>query len=165
MTSVTCSEIRRENSSQPSGVYNINPRRLSNESVAVYCNMTSKNGTGVTVIGHDSEDRTEVLYYHVDTANPDIHKSASTVNSKELFSYLQRRRKSCFDPFTHFKSVDSIPLRGSFEPFKGSHHIAKVTLRGVSVPFRKRRETPWVIIFISLWGRNYNRSWNDFSKS
>ena len=50
----TCTEIRRENSNLPSGVYNINPQRLPNESVVVYCNMTSKNGTGVTVIEHDS---------------------------------------------------------------------------------------------------------------
>ena len=40
-------------------------------------------------------------------------------------------------------------------------HISEITHRGVSVPFRKSRETPWIIIFIPLWGQNYPRSWKD----
>ena len=56
----TCTEIRKQNTSLPSGIYDINPDNRTSNTVAVYCDMTSKNGTGVTVIGHDSESRTEV---------------------------------------------------------------------------------------------------------
>ena len=59
-TPSTCTEIRQENTSLPSGNYDINPDNRTSNTVAVYCDMTSKNGTGVTVIGHDSESRTEV---------------------------------------------------------------------------------------------------------
>ena len=56
----TCTEIRKQNTSLPSGNYDINLDNSTSNTVAVYCNMTTKNGTGVTVIGHDSESRTEV---------------------------------------------------------------------------------------------------------
>ena len=62
----TCTKIRSENSNQPSGFYYINPLRLPNGRVSVYCDMASKNGTGVTVIGHDSENRTKVWYCYID---------------------------------------------------------------------------------------------------
>ena len=42
----------------------MNPQGLSASTLAqVYCDMTSKNGVGVTVIGHDSESRTLVKGY------------------------------------------------------------------------------------------------------
>ena len=56
----TCTELRKQNISLPSGNYDINPDCSTSNTVAVYGDMTSKNGTGVTVIGHDSELRTEV---------------------------------------------------------------------------------------------------------
>ena len=59
-TPSTCTEIRKQDTSLPSGNYDINPDNRTTNTVAVYCDMTSKNGTGVTVIGHDSESRTEV---------------------------------------------------------------------------------------------------------
>ena len=59
-TPSTCTEIRQENTSLHSGDYDINPDNRTSNTVAVYCDMTSKNDTGVTVIGHDSELRTEV---------------------------------------------------------------------------------------------------------
>ena len=49
-----------------SGMYDFNPEceaLNSSLSAQVYCNMTSKNGVGVTVIGHDSESRTLVRGY------------------------------------------------------------------------------------------------------
>ena len=59
-TASTCTEIRKQDSSLPSGNYDISPDNSTSNTVAVYCDMTTKNGTGVTVIGHDSESRTEV---------------------------------------------------------------------------------------------------------
>ena len=43
-------------------MYSINPQGL-NFSAQVFCDMTSKNGVGVTVIGHDCESRTLVDGY------------------------------------------------------------------------------------------------------
>ena len=60
LTPSTCTEIREQDTSLPSGNYDINPDNRTTNTVTVYCDMTSKNGTGVTVIGHDSESRTEV---------------------------------------------------------------------------------------------------------
>ena len=59
-TPSTCTEIRQQNTSLPSGNYDINPDNRTSNTFAVYCDMTLKNGIGVTVIGHDSESRTEV---------------------------------------------------------------------------------------------------------
>ena len=59
-TPSTCTKIRQQYISLPSGNYNINPDNRTSNTVVVYCDMTSKNGIGVTVIGHDTESRTEV---------------------------------------------------------------------------------------------------------
>ena len=57
----SCSALLMNRPSTTSGWYYINPQGLGLSSlVRVYCDMTSKNGSGVTVIGHDSESRTLV---------------------------------------------------------------------------------------------------------
>ena len=48
----------------PSGLYDIYPEGIQRASFKVYCDMTSKNGTGVTVIRHDSEVRTRARIYN-----------------------------------------------------------------------------------------------------
>ena len=53
----SCSALLRNYPSTTSGIYYIN---LQGSMLKVYCNMTSKNGVGVTEIGHDSESRTFV---------------------------------------------------------------------------------------------------------
>ncbi|XP_068677027.1 uncharacterized protein [Montipora foliosa] len=56
----SCSEIRKYGSSL-SGNYVIDPDGPGGlEPFTVYCDMTDKNGVGVTVISHDSESRTYV---------------------------------------------------------------------------------------------------------
>ncbi len=45
------------------GVYNIVPQGVRSSPFPVYCDMTSKNEIGVTVIGHNSESRTKVNGY------------------------------------------------------------------------------------------------------
>ena len=63
-SSATCSALLKKVPSSPSGLYFINPEGLvSSPVVQVYCNMTSKSGVGVTVIGHDIELRTLVKGY------------------------------------------------------------------------------------------------------
>ena len=58
----TCTSLRQRNSSTTSGNYSITSKG-SHSPVQVYCDMTSKNGAGVTVIGHDSETETLVKGY------------------------------------------------------------------------------------------------------
>ena len=58
----SCSDWKKSNSSAPSGFYVISPGIQTGVTpFTVFCNMTEKNGVGVTVISHDSEDRTSVL--------------------------------------------------------------------------------------------------------
>ena len=60
VTAASCSEIRKYASSV-SGNYVIDPDGKGGQaSFSVFCDMTDKNGVGVTVISHDSESRTYV---------------------------------------------------------------------------------------------------------
>ena len=60
----TCSEIKLYNPHATSGSYVIDPDGDgSYEPFTVHCDMTDKNGVGVTVVGHDSENRTLVKGY------------------------------------------------------------------------------------------------------
>ena len=60
----TCSSLLKKTPSTISGNHYINPQGLRPLPLAqVYCDMTSKNGVGVTIFGHDSESRTFVNGY------------------------------------------------------------------------------------------------------
>ena len=56
----SCSALLTNYPSTTSGIYYIN---LQGSMVQVHCDMTSKNGVGVTEVGHDSESRTFVNGY------------------------------------------------------------------------------------------------------
>ncbi|XP_022783137.1 contactin-associated protein-like 2 [Stylophora pistillata] len=56
----TCTSVKAD-ISDVSGDYFIDPEgALGEDPFPVYCNMTDKEGVGVTVVGHDSENRTQV---------------------------------------------------------------------------------------------------------
>ena len=56
--------MKSESSEAASGSYVIDPDGEGGyEPFTVFCDMTDKNGVGVTVVGHDSEDRTLVDGY------------------------------------------------------------------------------------------------------
>ena len=60
----SCSEIKYHSPHAKSGSYVIDPDgEGGGRPFTVFCNMTDKDGVGVTVIGHDSEDRTHVIGY------------------------------------------------------------------------------------------------------
>ena len=56
----TCTALKQRNKYLLNGTYQINPNRTSVSLVTVQCDMTSKNGVGVTVVGHDSESTVKV---------------------------------------------------------------------------------------------------------
>ena len=60
----SCSEIKYHSPKIPDGSYIIDPDGEGGfEPFTVFCDMTDKNGVGVTVIGHDSEARMHVNGY------------------------------------------------------------------------------------------------------
>ena len=60
----SCSDIKARSPQATSGSYVIDPDGDGgNEPFNVFCDMTDKNGVGVTVVGHDSEARTLVDGY------------------------------------------------------------------------------------------------------
>ena len=64
ITGKTCSEIKLYSPQATSGSYVIDPDGEGGyEPFTVYCDMTDKNGVGVTIVGHDSETRTLVNGY------------------------------------------------------------------------------------------------------
>ena len=60
----SCSDLKRLHPTAQQGNYIIDPDGVGGlEPFIAYCNMTDKNGVGVTVISHDSENRTWVNGY------------------------------------------------------------------------------------------------------
>ncbi len=89
----SCSALLIKHPSTTSGWYYINPQELGSSSlVQVYCDMTSKNGVGVTVIGHDSESRTLVMGYEA----PGSYKRTITYDiSMQQIVAIMRQSKNC----------------------------------------------------------------------
>ena len=105
MTATSCSVIRKHVSSV-SGNYVIDPDDAGVLTpFTVYCDMSDKNGTGVTVISHDSESRT-----HVNGCEPegcysrDIHYIG--VSLSQLAS-LTRVSSHC-EQFIKYECYDSV---------------------------------------------------------
>ncbi len=88
-----CSALLKRRPSTTSGWYYIHPQGLSSsQSVRVFCDMTSKNGVGVTVIGHDSESRTLVKGYNP----PGSYKRTITYDiSMEQIVAIMKQSKNC----------------------------------------------------------------------
>ena len=82
----TCSKVKA-NIIDVSGDYFIDPDGvLGEDPFPVYCNMTDKGGVGVTVVGHDGENRTQVIgYEEPGNYSLDVHfRSASISQLKAL---------------------------------------------------------------------------------
>ena len=77
----SCSVIRKYRGSSLSGNYVINPDDWAVHSFTVHCDMTDKNGVGVTVISHDSESRTLVNGYGgKGSYSRDIHYTGASLS-------------------------------------------------------------------------------------
>ncbi len=103
----SCSALLIKHPSTTSGWYNINPQGLnSSPLVRVYCDMTSKNAVGVTVIGHDSESRTLVRGYKA----PGSYKRKITYDiSMEQIVAIMRQSKNC-EQFIKYECYHSVLL-------------------------------------------------------
>ena len=92
-TPTTCSELLQKHPSTTNGNHYLNPQELDSlSSVQVYCDMTSKNGVGVTVIGHDSESGTLVKGYE----SPGSYKRKINYDiSMEQIVAIMKHSKNC----------------------------------------------------------------------
>jgi hypothetical protein len=85
----SCSALLIKHPSTPSGMYYINHQGLSSSpSFQVYCDMTSKNGVGVTVIGHDSGSRSLVNGY--DPAGSYKRKIEYDISMEQIFAIMKQ---------------------------------------------------------------------------
>ena len=82
----SCSDIKVRSPQATSGSYVIDPDGDGgNEPFNVFCDMTDKNGVGVTVVGHDSEARTLVVGYEA----PGSYVKHITYNATGLIGVAQ----------------------------------------------------------------------------
>ena len=108
----SCSVIKKHASSV-SGNYVIDPDGEGGLApFTVYCDMTAKNGVGVTVISHDSESRTQVRGYNPQGSySRDIHYTG--VSLSQLAS-LTRVSSSC-EQFIKYACYNSVLLYNNNE--------------------------------------------------
>ena len=101
----TCSDLLMTHPSTTSGNYYLNPQGLvESPSVQVFCDMTSKNGVGVTVIGHDSESRTLVKGYD----SPGSYKRKIKYDiSMEQIVAIMKQSKNC-EQFIKYECYHSV---------------------------------------------------------
>ena len=107
----SCSVLRKHVSSV-SGNYVIDPDGLGSlPPFTVYCDMSDKNGVGVTVISHDSESRT-----HVQGCNPagcysrDIHYTGASLSQ---LASLTRVSSHC-EQFIKYECYHSMIFRSGY---------------------------------------------------
>ena len=97
----TCNDIRRSGKRQ-SGAYTIYP--LSKSHVQVYCDMTSMNNRGITVISHDSEARTLVQGFE----NPGTYRKRITYNiPMQIIKAIIAESNTC-QQFIKYECMDSV---------------------------------------------------------
>ena len=103
----TCSVLSTKHPSTTSGNHYLNPQGLAaSPSVQVYCDMTSKNGVGVTVIGHDSESRTLVNGY--DPAGSYKRKINYDISMEQIVA-IMKQSKNC-EQFIKYECYHSVLL-------------------------------------------------------
>jgi hypothetical protein len=106
----SCSVLLKDFPSTTSGMYLMYPQGLSfAPPLQVYCDMTSKNGAGVTVIGHDSESRTLVDGYE----DPGSYRRNITydISMEKIVAIIDRSKKceqfikyECYNIFFRYRS-------------------------------------------------------------
>ena len=124
----SCSEIRK-NVSSVSGNYVIDPDGEGGLApFTVYCDMTAKNGVGVTVISHDSESRTYVKGYEVrGSYSRDIRYTGASLSQ---LASLTRVSSNC-EQFIKYECIGSAFLQnGQFYGWWVSRDSAKMTYWG-----------------------------------
>ncbi|XP_028393393.1 uncharacterized protein LOC114517773 isoform X1 [Dendronephthya gigantea] len=98
----SCSILRQTSPTADSGKYLINP--IQGVVVSVFCDMTSKNGVGVTEIGHDSESRTLVSGY--DPAGSYKRKIKYEISMEQIVA-IMKQSMNC-EQFIKYECYNSV---------------------------------------------------------
>ena len=132
----TCSEIKLYSPQATSGSYVIDPDgEGSYEPFTVHCDMTDKNGVGVTVVGHDSEQRTLVKGYgRAESYVRDIHNTGTGLTRNgQLFGLLDISTHC--EQFIKYECHDSVLLyMGNPDGMWVSRDNSKMTYWGGATP-------------------------------
>ena len=101
----TCSVVKA-NISEQSGDYVIDPDGVQGENpFTVYCNMTDREGLGVTVVSHDSENRTHVNGFEdAGSYSRDIQYIGASLSQLKA---LTKASKSC-EQFIKFECLSAL---------------------------------------------------------
>ena len=105
----SCSALLTKHPSTASGMYYINPKGVSSSQlVHVYCDMTSRIGVGVTVIGHNSESRALVKGF-----NPpgSYQRKIEYDIPMEQIVVIVNQSKNC-EQFIKYECYDSVIFSG-----------------------------------------------------
>ena len=105
----SCSDLKRFDPTAQQGNYTIDPDGVGGlEPFTAYCNMTDKNGVGVTVISHDSESRTSVKGYEGKGSYLlDIHYTGASLSQLASLTTVS----SHCEQFIKYECKNSILLR------------------------------------------------------
>ncbi|KAL9975060.1 hypothetical protein ACROYT_G012176 [Oculina patagonica] len=127
----SCSVIRKYVSSV-SGNYVIDPDGSGGLApFTVYCDMSDKNGVGVTVISHDSESRTYVKgYSSPGSYSRDIHYTGASLSQ---LASLTRVSSHC-EQFIKYECYDSVMFRYGVYAWWVSRDSTKMTYWGGASP-------------------------------
>ncbi|XP_067052397.1 neurexin-4-like isoform X3 [Acropora muricata] len=111
----SCSHLKQLHPEADSGTYLIDPDRKGNLApFYVTCNMTDKNGVGVTVISHDSENRILVIGYEDPGSYlRDIHYAGANLSQLASLTEISSR---C-EQFIKYECHGSSLFRNKQEPF------------------------------------------------
>ncbi|XP_078363595.1 neurexin-4-like isoform X1 [Oculina patagonica] len=110
-TGKTCSDIKSFSSQAVSADYVIDPDgEGGNEPFSVYCDMTLKNGVGVTVVSHDSEAQTLVNGFEgKGSYSRDVHYTGAGVISVAQLAGLTIVSTNC-EQFIKYECLNSLLL-------------------------------------------------------
>ena len=125
----SCSQLKRMDPAAQSGEYVIDPDSKGNLApFKVTCNMTEKNGVGVTIISHDSENRTHVKGCELAGCySRDIQYTGASLSQLAM---LTRVSSHC-EQFIKYECYDSMIFRSKTrEGWWVSRHSEKMTYWG-----------------------------------
>ncbi|XP_067055162.1 contactin-associated protein-like 2 isoform X1 [Acropora muricata] len=130
----SCSEIKYYSPQATSGAYVIDPDdEGSHKPFTVFCDMTDKNGVGVTVISHDSEERMHVKgYERRGSYVRNVHYIATGLTNMPQLAYLTDVSTHC-EQFIKYECRGSLIFRDD-TAWWVSRTAAKMTYWGGATP-------------------------------
>ena len=128
----SCSDLKKGNPAAASGNYSIDPDgEGALEPFSVYCNMTDKTSVGVTVISHDSENRTLVIGYEPSgNDSRDIHYTGASLSQLASLTSVS----SHCEQFIKYECYHSMLFREGGYAWWVSRDSTKMTYRGGASP-------------------------------